>query len=432
MKKIIAMIVVLMMLVSLAIGCSKTDSDQSEGNSDQSEGSVEKKETSEEKNKKTQKTITMATFKVREKDLVDTAMAEFMEQNSDIKVEVQYITNEQYMNVIKMKFAANEAPDVFSVWNIPEFVKADYLMDISDFDAVSKQIKGVDIYKFDGKVYALGMGMANLGMLANNTVLKESGVTSLPKNFKELLVASEKIKASGFTPIAYGDKDGTSSELHGGWAAETLMTVEEGKGIPTGEFKPSDSIGIRNSFENTKILFDKGYFTEMFQGLTYDQAIAEFANDKAGFIIGAQWTFGSVRNANPDADFSLFPIPYAQEGQSRAMAFISDGYAVNALAEERREAIEKLFDFFASQDYAKHLAKEITSPFIGITQQTSKKDVEFNKTYSEYFSPTYFQVYGWVDWGSISKRSMQDYLAGEDLEVVLKNLDSEIEKTVPK
>lgn len=412
---------ILVMLASVFVGCSKTDSNQSEDITG----------TNVEKNEETQKTITLATFKVRERELLDAAIAGFMDENPDIKVEIQYIPNEQYINVIKMKLAANEAPDVIGVWGVAEFVKADYLMDISDFDAVSKQKKGVDIYKINDKVYGIGMGMANLGMLANNTVLKESGVTSLPKNFEELLAASEKIKASGFTPIAYGDKEGTSSELHGGWAAETLMTLEEGKGIPIGEFKPSDSVGIRNSFENTKILFDKGYLTEGAQGLTLDQAIAEFANNKAAFLIGAQWTFMGVKNANPDIDFSFFPIPYAQEGQSRSLAFISEGFAVNAKTKEK-EAIKKLFDFFASQEYNEQLATEFAAPFEGLNLQISAEDREFNEVYSEYFSPTYFQIYNWVDWSGISKRNMQNYLAGEDLDEVLKNMDSEIEKTITK
>jgi len=299
-------------------------------------------------------------------------------------------------------------------------------MDITDFPALKKLDPSIKMYIYDGKRYAMPMGMAGQGLFSNNTVLKDIGI-SIPTNFNELLAACEKAKAKGYIPIAFGDKDSVSAQIHGGWCAEILMTEEEGKGIPAGTIKPSQSKGIINSWQKTKLLADKGYLSPGFQGLTYDQAMVQFSTGKAAFHFSAEWIIGNLKSINKDVDFSISPYPYNDEGQAKALQNIPYGFAVNTKTKEK-EAVSKLFEAFTTQMYADVMGTEFSLPFQGIEQRTGKEDLEYNKNFSKQFSPVYYQTFDWVDWQQTSAKNMQDYLAGAPLEKVMANLDKDIEK----
>lgn len=427
MKKMLCLIISVFLSIALLAGCGTTNN-QTNTTKDTNASTLIASTTAPKAEKVT---LRMGTFQSEEKDLIDKFIADFQTKNPDITVDVQYITGDQFPNIIKAQFATNDAPDVLSVWSAAEFVRANYLLDISDFNSVKLQNPNINLYQFNGKTYGLAVGQACLGMIANNTVLKKAGVTSLPKNFSEFLSACEKIKAAGITPIAYGDKEGTSSETFGGWAGETLMTDEEGKGIPVGTIKPSQSKGVRNAFEKTKVLADKGYFPDQYMGLSNDSEFAKFAQNERAFKIGAQWNFKQIASTNPDCDFSLFPIPYADEGQSRAMSFISNGYAANA-ATKNKEAVSKLFDAIASDAWGNLMNLDYPLPFQGVNSKTSKQDIEFNTAYGQYLSPTYFQLYNWVDPAGISRRNMQLYLTGKTIDEALASYDAEEAKVVVK
>lgn len=424
MKRIISVVIAVLLLTSLFAGCgaAKNEPAKTEATAAATQGQAE---TTAQEVKES--TIKIASALVREREQFDEFLAKFQEQNPNIKIDVEYLTNEQYETILKAKFAANDAPDTMGVWNIPQYVKAGYFMDITDFPALQKLDPSIKMYIYDGKRFAMPMGMAAQGLFSNNTVLKDIGV-SIPTNFDELLAASEKAKAKGYIPIAFGDKDSVSSQIHGGWAAEITMTEEEGKGLPAGTVKPSQNKGIINSFTKTKILMDKGYFSPGFQGLTYDQAMVEFATNKAAFHFSAEWIIGNLKSINKDVDFSISPYPYNDEGLPRAMQNIPYGFAVNAKTQVK-DAVSKLFDAFTTQMYADIMGTEFSLPFSGIEQRTGKEDLEYNKNYADRFSPVYYQVFDWSDWLQTSAKNTQDFLSGTPLDKVMANLDAEMEKS---
>lgn len=415
------------MLTSLFVGCGTAKTEPAKADTSAPAASAKVEDTKAKEPEAVKKsTIKVASALVRQREQFDKFLADFQKANPNIVVEAEYITNEQYETIMKAKFASNDAADAMGVWQIPQYVKAGYFMDITDFPAMKKLDPSVTMYKYDGKFYAMAMGSAAQGLFSNNTVLKDLGI-AIPTNFNELLAACEKAKAKGYIPIAFGDKDSVSAQIHGGWCAEIQMTEDEGKGIPKGTVKASQSKGILNSFKKTKLLMDKGYLSPGFQGLTYDQAMVQFSTNKAAFHFSAEWIIGNLKAINKDVDFSISPYPYNDEGLAKGLQNVPYGFAVNAKTKEK-EAVSKLFEAFTTQMYADVMGTEFALPFQGIQQRTGKEDLEYNKNYAKQFAPVYYQVFDWVDWQNTSAKNMQDYLAGTALEKVLANLDTEIEK----
>jgi ABC-type glycerol-3-phosphate transport system substrate-binding protein len=67
------------------------------------------------------------------------------------------------------------------------------------------------------------------GLFYNKSMLADAGVTP-PKTFDDLLAACDKLKAAGVIPIAYGDRDGYSTDNWVTWAyASYFDTGDVGK-----------------------------------------------------------------------------------------------------------------------------------------------------------------------------------------------------------
>ena len=50
------------------------------------------------------------------------------------------------------------------------------------------------------------------GLFYNKSMLKQAGLSEPPKTFDDLLAACDRLKAHNIIPIAYGDRDGYSTD----------------------------------------------------------------------------------------------------------------------------------------------------------------------------------------------------------------------------
>jgi ABC-type glycerol-3-phosphate transport system substrate-binding protein len=135
------------------------------------------------------------------------------------------INNAQFTAQIAAAFASKRVPDAMLVYSggyttpymlsslrklnddvnkTPGFYASQSLWDLSCTNLDCKNGKG-DIYAVpnDGGTYAL---------FYNKALFKKAGVAKPPKTYNDLLAACKKFKAAGIIPLAYGDRDGYSTD----------------------------------------------------------------------------------------------------------------------------------------------------------------------------------------------------------------------------
>ena len=189
--------------------------------------------------------------------------------------------------------------------------------------------------KYDGHWIAAPVNVhVSNWVWASKKVFDEAGVTEVPTNWDELIVALDKIKAAGYTPLAMSSAPNVLTELFedvviatGGveFYKQTLMDNDP-------EALASDT--MKTVFDRLEIL--KGYFDENYQGRDWNIATAMVINDEAGLQATGDWARGEFVQAGkePDKDFLCFKFPGTQD----SVMFISDMFAFFNVSEDRRAA----------------------------------------------------------------------------------------------
>jgi len=297
----------------------------------------------------------------------------FTEKYPHITIEFESAPTDQFETVIKTRLASGDAPDLFGVFpgtKKDPFVEANYLMDLSDQEWVSRLYdSSQSVASYDGKVYALPIDSNVLGVVYNKQIFAELGL-EVPTNWDEFLAVSEKIKAANITPIAIGNKDLWITQLIPYAMAPTAIYQENisfdeqmSKGQATFTGSP-----WKQMMTDYLALDQKGYFNKGVLGTTYDQTVQLIASEKAAMTLNGNWVLSLIKQANPDMDLGMFPLPYNMEGQDAWVASsVGAMTAISATTSHPEEA--KLYlDFWASPEILGLYAQErkVFSPLDGV------------------------------------------------------------------
>ena len=191
MKRLFAFVLAICMLTTAFAGCGQQAGTPTEPKADQaSTNEVEKKDEKPAKDVD----LTFFTGKVETVDLLDEIIAGFNAQSGGITVEQEYQNDAS--NIIKIKFASGEAPDIMTTYE-QEYVDQGKYLDLSDMDEIwnrlipSMKESCTDINS--GKQYRICTNMTMAGFFYNKEIFAELGIE--PATTWEGFVANlEKIK----------------------------------------------------------------------------------------------------------------------------------------------------------------------------------------------------------------------------------------------
>jgi raffinose/stachyose/melibiose transport system substrate-binding protein len=143
------------------------------------------------------------------------AIKSYQAEHPEVTIEINSIPHDDFVTKIKALIAANDLPDLWSP-------RGDMILPaklnnlINPVDTYLSMIPGwkdmfldgaFDDFKLDGKAWAIPAKMTgNSFMFANIDLLKECGVSEVPKTLDALKDAIKKIKAHGYIPIGLGNK----------------------------------------------------------------------------------------------------------------------------------------------------------------------------------------------------------------------------------
>ena len=144
---------------------------------------------------------------------------------SKVKFVLTPINNAQFTAQIAAAFASKKVPDVMLVYSggyttpymlsslqklndlvnkTPGFYASQTAWDLSCLNLNCKGGKG--------SIYAVPNDEGSYALYYNKALFKKSGVVRPPRTYKELLADCKKFKAKGILPLAYGDRDGYSTD----------------------------------------------------------------------------------------------------------------------------------------------------------------------------------------------------------------------------
>ncbi len=151
------------------------------------------------------------------------ASAEMYKEKSGNTVEMTLQDNASVIPEFQTASAAKNAPDIQFLWNgiyHMESVWLDYLEPLDDLipTDVLKNSGATALSVFAGKQYRIGWYSAAPCWLYNKEMFADAGLNpeAPPTEWDELLKACEALKATGYTPITGGLKDGPWGEWYMG------------------------------------------------------------------------------------------------------------------------------------------------------------------------------------------------------------------------
>jgi ABC-type glycerol-3-phosphate transport system substrate-binding protein len=158
---------------------------------------------------------------------VDGIAARYKKANpgSKVKFVLTPINNAQFTAQIAAAFASRKVPDAMLVYSggytTPYMLSSlrklnNDVNDTPGFYANQTQWNlsclDLDCKGGKGAIYGIPNDFGTYALYYNKALFRKAGVAKPPKTYKEVLAACKKFKAAGIIPLAYGDRDGYSTD----------------------------------------------------------------------------------------------------------------------------------------------------------------------------------------------------------------------------
>jgi raffinose/stachyose/melibiose transport system substrate-binding protein len=297
-------------------------------------------------------------------------IADFTKETG-IKVDVQITPADQYAGVLKAKLAAGDGADVSLIWpeaNAAQFLPDDNFLDLSNEPWVSTLTNAAKKDgSFNGKVIGWDPEGENAGwgVMYNKEIFSKLGL-EVPKTFNDFVAVSEKIKASGVTPIYEPLKDSWHSGIW--FALMGPIGDKNNAGLLDKLNQNTANYADVKEFEafltQYKTLYDKGYFGKEAFSNTWDKGIPSLQTGKfAMFMVPANMDIQSKKQY-PDFDFSKFgefPVPLVDN----RMLAVYDGTIIRVINKKSKhiDAAKQYLSYISRPDVlAKYYAASGLNP----------------------------------------------------------------------
>ncbi len=287
------------------------------------------------------------------KIIIEDSVEAYHELHPNVTIEQDGVTGEQYKTKIKTAFAAGEAPDISYMFSggsfVQPYIDAGYLMPITDYlseETLAKVLPGtIDAATFGEDIYSL----PTITFLANlycNTEMFEAAGAEIPTTWDELLTASEKLRAAGFTPILMGEKD----RWPGMYWYDIISARTAGNDAILEAFADPakfNSEPFIDAAAKLQELVNVGAFNDNMMSMSYDEMIEGFAAGQGAMIFQANWVHPSfmAETAATNGNVTCVAFPVIEGAAGSATEFsggTTDGYYINANCEHPEEAVAYL------------------------------------------------------------------------------------------
>lgn len=351
MKKVIALLLAVVMLISL-VACSSSGSNDAKGSTEAkaTEESAETKGNTDIGGK-----LVIWEHSASFEDAVKAVKEGFNEIYPNVEIEYSVKTSDQYYNLLQTAMQANECPDIFwtngnPTTNYGSYVKQGLLMDLTDKVDFSlyKGTTAMDIVTLDdGSIYSTPTAETGGRAVFYNKDIFESNGWTIPTKFSEFESLLAKMVEAKVQPIAVGADDPWNIlfiwepilvAMHIDWAQEWK----------TEGYVAVNDERVIDAYNKLLEWGDKGYYGNNWTGASSDGASLAFSTGKSAMYIGGTWNISTFQENNPALNFGAFQIP-TEDGQTPFIATNTCGFAVSSKTQNEAAALA-FVNYFATAD----------------------------------------------------------------------------------
>ncbi|MDD7266762.1 MAG: extracellular solute-binding protein [Lachnospiraceae bacterium] len=266
------------------------------------------------------------------------------EKLPNVDIEFNFVAVDQFNGTLDTQMQAGEGPDILPKGEAENYIKAGYLMDLTNEDFMKKYSKAsLDSIAYEGKVYGLPGISWFEGIFYNKEIFEKHGI-QIPKTFDEMMEVHKKLKEAGVKPQAWGAKSWepfAKSPL--GLATVDYLQADAGKtfdlSIKKGEGKFADS-ELKNIFEKWTQYFKDGYVTADMLQIDYDTALKQFATGEVAMWESGPWSVNAILETNPNLKFDMMPFVGTKPGNEHLIGGPGVCFGVNANSDKKEAAME--------------------------------------------------------------------------------------------
>jgi len=331
-----------------------------------------------------QETLTVMTNIVGEPaKVLENIAHDFMKAYPDITVEFS-APGKEYENIMKVKMASQDMPDVFSThgWAIARY--GTFLADLRDEPwaaQIDPSFKPIVTDK-DGKVYVLPMDQDKGSPVYNVDVLKQFGI-EVPMTMDELLTACETIKTKGKGSVSCihigGADDWPMGNIYDFLATPFLVSPEENaqQALLDGSFDWKQWTPLPALILD---MHQKGYLNKDVLTAKFSDSAKAFAEGKTAFGFYGGYLIEEAKKTNPNVNGGLMPVPALARGDQPT--FIGGEKTTWGIWKDTKhlDAAKKFLAFYARPENIK-LVAEAQKLMPGL--QGVKADIGYAGTYYE-------------------------------------------------
>lgn len=374
MKKLIAMLMVVLLTLSMFAGCGASEPEE-DTNAAVDQGK-ETASTQTEENQKDEpaaeadpepEKVTLKVFMSfpRFKDQFEAYFEDFKakelaEKNIDVTIELEMPAADQAQQILQARLASNDAPDIFTlhaIADIPTYYEAGYLSDLSDLafaDTVFDSVK--ETVTYNGQVVALPLESLAWGYLYNRDIFDQYGLEpAMTLSEMEAVVAT--LEENGETPFLLAFQES--------WIPQLMMALSLGGTVNSSnpDFMDNMNAGtgsyadVGSVFDIIDMIMAHGSSKPFEVGSAAGSA--DFANGKAAMWVQGPWMSESILKVNPDMNIGVAPLPVSENADGAMINLATSTSLAISPTTKNMEVSEDLLNYILDEQASSALFEEL-------------------------------------------------------------------------
>ena len=296
--------------------------------------------------------IEMVQYKPEAVDIFEQFQDEFNATHDDIYLKID--SPNDAMTILKTRFIREDNPDIIGIGgdiNYSNFLDADMLMDISDFEGLNdikekylEMNKDLEYVPKDG-VYAVPYMANAAGILFNRDMFEEHG-WEVPTTWTEFTNLCDQIQSEGILPLRFGFKDTWTTLAPWNAIAVDLCDSDLTYQVNSGETTFAEN--YREVAEKEKALLAYGQKDPVSQG--YNDACTAFARGASAMFTIGSYAISQIKSVNPDMNIGSFVMPANDSEEDNVLNSGVDLQFCVMDACENKDAAYEVLDFLMNHD----------------------------------------------------------------------------------
>jgi raffinose/stachyose/melibiose transport system substrate-binding protein len=291
---------------------------------------------------------------------------DYMKSHSDVKITFNPQPNDSYDQTLRTQLQAGNASDIVVTTpgsgqgrSILPLAEAGFLEPLDD--AAKKLVPegSATLFGKDDKVYGQAAEITVVGLVANETAAKASGVADFPSDFASLEQQCKTLQSNGKSFFAVAGSAAPNTGLMAMSLAGSRVYAEDPKwnekrAANQTTFAGSD--GWKSALEAVTKLNDAGCFQQGVAGAGFDAITQGLATGTslAGFIPAPSWK--QLKSAATGSDFDVRALPAAKDDKPFTYASANYAFSINA-ASKNKDAARAFLDWAAEPEQTKAFAE---------------------------------------------------------------------------